>query len=768
MKHFLGIDVSTTASKAIVIDESGTVVASHSVLHKSFSVPGQPLWSEQDPRNWWSATSTAIKETLKTIPEIEIQSIALTGQMQGLVVLDEQYQPLRPAILWNDQRSSKECKIIEKELGKDFLCQHIGTKILPCHSLPKLLWIQENEPDIYKKIKHVLPPKNYVLFCLGGLYPVEGLGDVLTIDPTDACGYATFDVENQKWSSKILNKFKIPESWLPTVFASTAICGNVNAEGAKETGLIAGTPIAAGAGDQPAQSIGCGMVKPGAMSLQIGTSGVVTQIGAYSPAPDGSYLDYRHAEKDQCMTLGLTASAAGSNDWFCQNIAMNYTFKQLDEMASEVAPGSEGLLFIPDICGNIHPHGNALARGHFIGLTKSHTLAHMARAVLEGVAFSMKEIVERMCSTSQYKPDSFIISGGAAKSKLWIEIFRDIMQKPLYTINTNEGAAFGAALIAGVAVNFWPSLEDACAKLIKKSQPIHPNLKQIRQYQRIYPIWKKVYPQLNSINSELASSQNVSDKTVFVFIGGASGSGKTTLAQLLEAKLRMQGRSCSTINMDHYFREKPDDVELKKYLEETIFDTPDMLHLDELKQHLLELHLGQSIARPIFDFATSRRNGTEEIEPHDVIIVEGIFALEFVKKYLQAEALFNLTVHVETDSYIEIVKRRIRRNTHTYKQDVEWLVQQEKKSVGPGFFKYTTAGALHADISVLNNTSKHSDGTLDLDSLNTGLEAMISLLNEIIASTVPRVRKSLPDVKQMVTDSHRDAGYVNDNLIFRK
>lgn len=514
MHYFLGIDVSTTASKAIVIDESGKVIASHSVLHAPFSVPNQPLWSEQDPKNWWSATSTSIQEVLKSVPATEIQSIGLTGQMQGLVVLDENYQPLRPAILWNDQRSSKECETIEQQLGKDFLCQHIGSKILPCHLLPKLKWIENNEPTIYAKIAHILTPKDYVRFCLSGLLTIDGVGDVLTVDESDASGFALMDIANRKWSSKILQNQNIPESWLPTIFPSTSICGKVNAKGAKATNLIAGTPIAAGAGDQPAQSIGCGMVKPGAMSLQIGTSGVITQIGAYSPASDGGYLDYCHGEADQWIAMGLTAAAAGSFRWFRDTIAMNnYSFKQLDDMASKIAPGSDGLLFIPDICGNIHPYGNALARGHFIGLTERHTLAHMARAVLEGVAFSMREIVDLMCSKSKYNPDSFIISGGAANSPLWKTIFAEIMQKPLYTVNTNEGAAFGAGLIAGVATKFWPNLESACRQLVKQTESIQPSIKGKQQYQAIYLIWKDVYPQLVAINSRLASLQNINKET---------------------------------------------------------------------------------------------------------------------------------------------------------------------------------------------------------------------------------------------------------------
>lgn len=501
MRYFLGIDVSTTASKAIVIDESGSVVATHSVLHDSFSVPSQPLWSEQNPTNWWLAASSAIKKVLESVSTNNIECVSLTGQMQGLVLLDKNHQVLRPAILWNDQRSSSECDVIEQQLGSEFLNQHIGSKILPCHLLSKLMWIKNNEPDIYAQIAHIMTPKDYVRFCMSG---------VLAVDESDASGFALMDVAKRKWSTKILESQNIPESWLPKIFASTAVCAKVNDNGSKSTNLPVDIPIATGAGDQPAQSIGCGMVNPGAMSLQIGTSGVVTQIGNYAPAPDGSYLDYCHAESNHWIAMGLTAAAAGSFRWFRENIAQNKSFKELDEMASTVSAGSDGLIFIPDICGNIHPHGNALARGNFIGLTERHTLAHMARAVLEGVAFSMREIAELMCSKSGYHPDSYIISGGAANSPLWKKIFADIMQKPIYTVNTNEGAAYGAAIIAGVAAGFWPNLKSACDSLIEKSETIHPSEPEKQLYQDMYCIWREAYPQLENLNAKLTSLQGKS------------------------------------------------------------------------------------------------------------------------------------------------------------------------------------------------------------------------------------------------------------------
>lgn len=491
---YLGIDVSTTASKAVVIDCNGCVVATHTEFHEPFSVPSQPLWSEQHPDNWLAATTTAIKTVLKNIAANEIKSMALTGQMHGLVLLDQHQKPLRKAILWNDQRSTAECKTIDAELGSAFLCQHIGSKILPCQLLPKLMWVKNHEPHIYKKIAHIITPKDYVRFCLSG---------TLAVDESDAAGFAMMDMQKRTWCAHILNHHNIPMQWLPPIYSSTTICAHINENGAAKTYLMIGTPIAAGAGDQPAQSIGCGMVESGAMSLQIGTSGVVTQIGQYTPAKDGSFLNYCHANSNQWIAMGLTASAAGSFRWFRDRIAQSISFQQLDQMAETILPGSDGLLFIPDICGNIHPYGDAYARGHFIGLTERHTLAHMTRAVLEGVAFSLKEIADMMCTLSGFYPDNFMISGGAANSALWKTIFANVMQKPLYTVNSNEGAAYGAAIIAGVGIGFWPDLKTACHAFIQKTALIEPVVEAINAYEKLYLIWKTVYPQLKNINEKL-------------------------------------------------------------------------------------------------------------------------------------------------------------------------------------------------------------------------------------------------------------------------
>lgn len=497
MTHFLGIDVSTTASKALVINTHGQVAASHTVLHPGFSVKDKPLWSEQNPTDWWSATSAAIQAVLTIIPPDQIAAIGLTGQMQGLVLLDENNEVLRPAILWNDQRSSVECEEITTQFGNVFLCQHIGSALLPCHIAPKLQWVKKHEPHVYQRITHILLPKDYIRFRLSGVFAT---------DKTDASGLALMNIEKRDWSTQLIDGQKISRDWLPMLFESSEIASHVYAEGAAETGLKIGTPIAAGAGDQPAQSIGCGMVKPNMMSLQVGTSGVTSSLkNKYVPDKQGRFLEYCHADSSQWLSMGLTAAAAGSLRWFKNTYASNMSFSALDEMASTIEQGAKGLIFIPDISGNIHPWADPLARGAFIGLTHNHTLAHMARALMEGVSFSLYELVELMCESSNIQPDSFLISGGAANSSLWKLIFAEIVGKPLYPVQINEGAAFGAAIIAGVAIGYWSDFKVASNALIKNTEVITPDNKNIERYRKLYPIWKEAFLSLQNINHQLAT-----------------------------------------------------------------------------------------------------------------------------------------------------------------------------------------------------------------------------------------------------------------------
>ena len=484
--YFLGIDVSTTASKALVIDQEGHVVASHSKEY-ALKTP-YPLWAEQNPDDWWEATSHSIQQVLKKVSPESIASIGLTGQMHGLVSLDKKGKPLRPAILWNDQRSNAECEEITEQLGSDFLIKHIGSILLPCFITPKLLWLKKQEPDVYDAISHILLPKDYVRFCLSGEYAT---------DVSDASGLGLLDIEKRIWSTALLSILKIPHSWLPRLFESQEISATVSAAAAKKTGLKVGTPIAAGAGDQPAQSIGNGIIESGLVSLAVGTSGVTFSIAdKYHPDLQGRVNTFCHAIPNKWFHMGVTMSAAGSLRWLRDTLAPTSSYASLDQKAVTISRGSNGLLFAPYLSGERHPHSDAFARATWVGLTLNHQLAHMIRSVLEGVAFSLRDNIE-LFRILGIHPESVIMSGGGANSELWSMIIAEVMGLPLYTLHSNEGAALGAAILAAVGVKAWPDVPSACCDLIKKNKEILPDPLAVTTYDQIYKIYRELYPNLS-------------------------------------------------------------------------------------------------------------------------------------------------------------------------------------------------------------------------------------------------------------------------------
>lgn len=491
--YFIGIDVSTTASKTLVIDTQGKVVACQTAAHP-LSTP-YPLWSEQNPQDWWSATCATLREVLKTIPAEHITAIGLTGQMHGLVTIDQHGYPLRPAILWNDQRSSEQCEKITRQLGADFITQHLGSILLPCFITPKLLWLKENEPEIYKKIAHILLPKDYIRFRLSGEYAT---------DVADGSGLGLMDIKKRAWSDILISAADIPEHWLPSLHESQHICAWVNAAAAAETGLKIGTPIVAGAGDQPAQGIGSGIVEPGAASLAVGTSGVMFSVtDQYKPDPQGRLNTFCHAVPNQWFYMGVTMSAAGSMRWLRDMLAPNTYYAALDKQAALIRHGADGLLFAPYLSGERHPHSDPFARGAWVGLTLRHGLAHMTRAVMEGVAFSLRDLLELLHLLGIH-PSDLMISGGAANSSLWKKIIAEVMGLPLYTVNSNEGAALGAAILAAVGVKAWPDVFSACNDLIKKHNSEIPQPEGIAAYQKLYPLYRKLYPSLREIFQQLS------------------------------------------------------------------------------------------------------------------------------------------------------------------------------------------------------------------------------------------------------------------------
>ncbi|NDJ61627.1 MAG: xylulokinase, partial [Chloroflexi bacterium] len=448
MGYLLGLDISTTGAKALLIDERGQVMASHTAP-QPISTP-QPLWSEQHPADWWDGIVTAIRAALSAagITGAAIDAIGLTGQMHGLVLQDSAGAVLRPSILWNDQRTQAQCDAMTEKIGFERLIQLTGNRALTGFTAPKILWVRDHEPEIYARAAHILLPKDYIRYQLTGDY---------AMDLSDAAGTSLLDVANRRWSAEVVDALAIPSAWLPDLYEGSQITGEVSAAAADLTGLRAGTPVVGGGGDQAAGAVGVGAVEPGIVSLVVGTSGVVfSPLGQYAYEPEGRLHAFCHAVPGMWHFMGVMLSAAGSLQWYHDTLAAAESFDDLLAPAAEIPPGSEGLYFLPYLTGERTPHPDPLARGAFIGLTVRHTRAHMTRAVLEGVAFGLQDSFRLMREAGLPAQMQVRLSGGGAKSQIWRQILADVIGAPLVTTSTTEGAAYGAALLAAVGAGVYP------------------------------------------------------------------------------------------------------------------------------------------------------------------------------------------------------------------------------------------------------------------------------------------------------------------------
>ena len=488
MAYFLGIDTSTTSSKALIIDEHGEVIAVASSPH-TLQNP-KPLWSEQNPLEWWEAVSASIRSVLEKagISGDRIAAVGLTGQMHGLVLLNDAGNVLRPAILWNDQRTQSQCDEIHQRVGKEKFIQITGNVALTGFTAPKILWVKENEPDVYAKAKHVLLPKDYVRYKLTGEY---------AMDKADGAGTVLFDLKKRDWSDEVLAALDIPRAWMPKTFEGTEFTGYINEEAARLTGLKAGIPVAAGGGDQAAGAVGVGAVEPGIVGLTVGTSGVVF---ATTPSaliePEGRLHAFCHAVPNMWHFMGVMLSAAGSLQWYRDTLAPDMSFDELLKEAETIHEGSEGLQFLPYLSGERTPHPDPLARGAFIGLTLRHSRAHMTRAVLEGVAFGLKDSFTLIQNAGLGKVTQVRASGGGTKGALWRQIMADVLNAELVTVNTTEGGAYGAALLAGVGTGAWNSVAEACNACIKITGSTQPKASSVDAYRKSYAIYQGLYPAL--------------------------------------------------------------------------------------------------------------------------------------------------------------------------------------------------------------------------------------------------------------------------------
>ena len=486
--YFLGIDTSTTSSKALLMDEKGNVIAVASSLH-TLQTP-KPLWSEQDPREWRDAVSASIRSVLEKagIGGERVAAIGLTGQMHGLVLLDGDGNVLRPAILWNDQRTQSQCDEIHQIIGKEKFIQITGNVALTGFTAPKILWVKENEPEIFSRAKHVLLPKDYIRYKLTNKY---------AMDKADGAGTVLFDLKIRDWSDEVLAALKIPRAWMPNTFEGTEITGYITEEAASLTGLKAGTPVVAGGGDQAAGAVGMGVVEPGIVGLTVGTSGVVF---ATTPSaliePEGRLHAFCHAVPDKWHFMGVMLSAAGSLQWYRDMLAPNVSFDDLLKEAESIPAGSEGLQFLPYLSGERTPHPDPLARGAFIGLTLRHSRAHMTRAVLEGVAFGLKDSFTLIQNAGLGQITQVRASGGGTKSALWRKILASVVEAELVTVNTTEGAAYGAALLAGVGIGKWGDVAKACSSCIKITGSTLPVPAESDAYRTSYAVYRELYPAL--------------------------------------------------------------------------------------------------------------------------------------------------------------------------------------------------------------------------------------------------------------------------------
>ena len=497
MAYYLGLDIGTSGTKALLITEGGQHVASDTQEYP-LSTP-RPLWAEQDPEDWWQAAILTTKNVLHkaNIGGAEIAGIGLSGQMHGSVFLDKDNRVLRPALLWCDQRTQAECDWITAQVGHDALVEHISNPVLTGFTAPKIVWLRNHEKETYDKVVKVLLPKDYIRYKLTGVHATE---------VSDASGTALLDVKNRRWSEEVLGAAGIPRSFMPECAESVEITGHVHAEAAALTGLAVGTPVAGGGGDQAAGAVGSGIVETGVVSSTVGTSGVVF---AYSdtPATDPKLRvhTFCHAVPGKWHTMGVVLSAGGSLRWLRDTFFQpegvvartigDDPYNLMAEGAREVPSGAEGLIFLPYLTGERTPYPDANARGTFFGITLRHKRQHFARAVLEGVAYALNDTFQ-IFEEIGVPVTQVRASGGGAKSAVWRQIHADVTGHPHVTLSADEGPALGAALLAAVGTGAYPSVADACRAAIQTVAQTEPDAAAHVAYKKYYGVYRALYPAL--------------------------------------------------------------------------------------------------------------------------------------------------------------------------------------------------------------------------------------------------------------------------------
>ena len=494
MAYWLGIDIGTGGSRALLIDAKGSIAAAVTAAHDEMTME-RPLWAEQDPDNWWSAAQKAIQGVLQmaVVSGSEIQGIGLSGQMHGLVLLDGKGKVIRPSLIWCDQRSQAQVDWINAKATPAAVLRCTANPVLTGFTLPKLLWVRDNEPANYERGRMMLLPKDYIRYKLTGDYATE---------VSDASGTALFDVVKRSWSEELASLVGVDKSMLPECFESSRITGKISTEAAKATGLAIGTPVVGGGGDQAASAVGNGIVKSGIVSCTIGTSGVVfghMEQPAYDPA--GRVHTFCHAVDRKWHVMGVTQGAGLSLQWLRNQLIPGAEYDSLTAEAATASAGSQGLYWLPYLMGERTPHLDSTARAAWVGLTAKHTRADMIRSVLEGVAFSQMDCLEIIEGLGTMV-DNVRLSGGGAKSAFWRQMFADVFRKKVVTLETQEGSAYGAALLAAVGTGEFSSVPEACEATIREVSTTVPGVDSAL-YARTHKVYQSIYPALKPIYAQI-------------------------------------------------------------------------------------------------------------------------------------------------------------------------------------------------------------------------------------------------------------------------
>ena len=499
----LGIDVGTGGTRALLINETGRVLASKTAEHHPFASP-QTGWAEQEPLDWWRACRAAVRDLLSSsgTKASSIAAVGFSGQMHGAVLLDLAGNPLRPSLIWCDQRTAHEARELTQQVGEERLIAWTCNPALTNFTLTKLLWVKKHEPRVYEKFRMLQLPKDYVRFRLTGEYGM---------DMADASGTLLLDVAHRRWSTEMAKATNIDLSALPPLFESCHVCGKVSNEGAEATGLAPGTPVVAGAGDQAAGAVGLGVVAPGAVHATIGTSGVVF-ASTDRPAmdPRGRLHTFCHAVPSRWHVMGVTQAAGQSLRWFRDQFGAGArtTGDPYDALTTEAAsapPGSDGVMWAPYLMGERTPHLDPEARAALLGLAANHRRAHVVRAILEGVAFSLRDsfsIFEEM----KVPVKNIRLGGGGARSPLWRQIQADVYGYSVEIVEAEEGAAYGAALLAGVGAGVWNTVDDACRVAVRVKSTVEPNRESSAVMQQQYRRYRRIYPALRSVSEDSSVS----------------------------------------------------------------------------------------------------------------------------------------------------------------------------------------------------------------------------------------------------------------------